>query len=219
LWWWWGATRHVRQTCEAVLSCREQGLPGCCALPVHAHTPACITAHSVLHAMRCILQAHYPIEQLTHNCLCVCVCPCRGPRSALAILRPGLALSELAVSPLPGAPTAVFTLKASPDDEQDGFIVVCGAGGGGGGTCVQLFVHQTVHTYLRASKCLPHVFVHQTAGASEKGWGNLSHLFGCGACLCGWWVGEACGMCPPYNKGNGVQVSQWIAPKKLIVLP
>jgi splicing factor 3B subunit 3 len=48
----------------------------------------------------------------------------RGPRSALAILRPGLALSELAVSPLPGAPTAVFTLKASPDDEQDGFIVV-----------------------------------------------------------------------------------------------
>lgn len=48
----------------------------------------------------------------------------RGPRSALAILRPGLALSELAVSPLPGAPTAVFTLKAHPDDEQDGFIVV-----------------------------------------------------------------------------------------------
>ena len=28
------------------------------------------------------------------------------------------------MSPLPGAPTAVFTLKASPDDEQDGFIVV-----------------------------------------------------------------------------------------------
>lgn len=48
----------------------------------------------------------------------------RGPRSALAVLRPGLALSELAVSPLPGAPTAVFTLKASPDDAQDGFIVV-----------------------------------------------------------------------------------------------
>eukprot|EP00878_Enallax_costatus_P010041 GHUV01010480.1.p1 GENE.GHUV01010480.1~~GHUV01010480.1.p1 ORF type:complete len:1094 (+),score=306.67 GHUV01010480.1:216-3497(+) len=48
----------------------------------------------------------------------------RGPRSALAVLRPGLAVSELAVSPLPGAPTAVFTLRAQPGDEQDGFIVV-----------------------------------------------------------------------------------------------
>eukprot|EP00775_Hariotina_reticulata_P013008 gene13008-13137_t len=48
----------------------------------------------------------------------------RGPRSALAVLRPGLSVSELAVSPLPGAPTAVFTLRAQPDDEQDGFIVV-----------------------------------------------------------------------------------------------
>jgi hypothetical protein len=43
---------------------------------------------------------------------------CRGPRSALAVLRPGLAVSELAVSPLPGAPTAVFTLRAQPGDEQ-----------------------------------------------------------------------------------------------------
>eukprot|EP00879_Flechtneria_rotunda_P016767 GHRR01017550.1.p1 GENE.GHRR01017550.1~~GHRR01017550.1.p1 ORF type:complete len:1036 (+),score=359.64 GHRR01017550.1:786-3893(+) len=48
----------------------------------------------------------------------------RGPRSALAVLRPGLAVSELAVSPLPGAPTAVFTLRAHPGDEQDGYIVV-----------------------------------------------------------------------------------------------
>jgi hypothetical protein len=45
---------------------------------------------------------------------------CRGPRSALAVLRPGLAVSELAVSPLPGAPTAVFTLRAQPGDEQVG---------------------------------------------------------------------------------------------------
>lgn len=34
----------------------------------------------------------------------------RGPRSALAVLRPGLAVTELAVSPLPGQPTAVFTV-------------------------------------------------------------------------------------------------------------
>lgn len=40
------------------------------------------------------------------------------------MLRPGLAVSELAVSPLPGAPTAVFTLRAAPGDETDGLIVV-----------------------------------------------------------------------------------------------
>ena len=33
-------------------------------------------------------------------------------------------MSELAVSPLPGNPTAVFTVRRAPDDEQDGYIVV-----------------------------------------------------------------------------------------------
>jgi hypothetical protein len=48
----------------------------------------------------------------------------RGPRAALSVLRPGLAVTELAVSPLPGNPTAVFTVRRAPDDEQDGYIVV-----------------------------------------------------------------------------------------------
>ncbi|KAL6757658.1 CPSF A subunit region-domain-containing protein [Haematococcus lacustris] len=48
----------------------------------------------------------------------------RGPRSSLAVLRPGLAVTELAVSPLPGNPTAVFTVKRAVGDEFDAYIVV-----------------------------------------------------------------------------------------------
>ena len=48
----------------------------------------------------------------------------RGPRSALAVLRPGLAVTELAVSPLPGQPTGVFTVKRAVGDEFDAYIVV-----------------------------------------------------------------------------------------------
>ena len=48
----------------------------------------------------------------------------RGPRSALAVLRPGLAVTELAASPLPGNPTAVFTVKHAVGDEFDAYIVV-----------------------------------------------------------------------------------------------
>jgi hypothetical protein len=33
-------------------------------------------------------------------------------------------VSELAVSPLPGAPTAVFTLRAQPGDEQVGLLLL-----------------------------------------------------------------------------------------------
>ena len=64
----------------------------------------------------------------------------RGPRSTLAVLRPGLAVSELAVSPLPGAPIAVWTIRRSVTDEYDQYIVVSftnatlvSGGGGGGG--------------------------------------------------------------------------------------
>lgn len=48
----------------------------------------------------------------------------RGPRSSLRILRPGLAISEMAVSPLPGIPSAVWTVKKNVSDEFDAYIVV-----------------------------------------------------------------------------------------------
>ncbi|XP_062092733.1 spliceosome-associated protein 130 A [Humulus lupulus] len=48
----------------------------------------------------------------------------RGPRSSLRILRPGLAISEMAVSELPGVPSAVWTVKKNITDEFDAYIVV-----------------------------------------------------------------------------------------------
>ncbi|PON75334.1 Guanine nucleotide-binding protein, beta subunit [Parasponia andersonii] len=48
----------------------------------------------------------------------------RGPRSSLRILRPGLAISEMAVSDLPGVPSAVWTVKKNINDEFDAYIVV-----------------------------------------------------------------------------------------------
>ena len=48
----------------------------------------------------------------------------RGPRSSLRVLRPGLAVTEMAASPLPAAPTAVFTLRKAPGDATDAFIVI-----------------------------------------------------------------------------------------------
>ncbi|KAF9598013.1 hypothetical protein IFM89_023585 [Coptis chinensis] len=48
----------------------------------------------------------------------------RGPRSSLRILRPGLAVSEMAVSQLPGIPNAVWTVKKNINDEFDAYIVV-----------------------------------------------------------------------------------------------
>ncbi|CAN4090131.1 unnamed protein product [Withania somnifera] len=48
----------------------------------------------------------------------------RGPRSSLRILRPGLAVSEMAVSQLPGVPSAVWTVKKNVNDEFDAYIVV-----------------------------------------------------------------------------------------------
>lgn len=48
----------------------------------------------------------------------------RGPRSTLRILRHGLEVSEMAVSELPGSPTAVWTVKKRYDDEYDAYIVV-----------------------------------------------------------------------------------------------
>ncbi|KAI5084296.1 hypothetical protein GOP47_0000465 [Adiantum capillus-veneris] len=48
----------------------------------------------------------------------------RGPRSSLRVLRPGLAVTEMAVSALPGLPSAVWTVKKSVNDEFDAYIVV-----------------------------------------------------------------------------------------------
>ena len=48
----------------------------------------------------------------------------RGPRSSLRVLRPGLAVTEMAVSPLPGNPTAVWTTKRTNTSEFDNYIVV-----------------------------------------------------------------------------------------------
>jgi len=47
-----------------------------------------------------------------------------GPRSSLKILRRGVALSEMAVSPLPGTPNAVFTVKKRVSDAVHAYIVV-----------------------------------------------------------------------------------------------
>ncbi|CAI7765258.1 unnamed protein product [Closterium sp. NIES-53] len=48
----------------------------------------------------------------------------RGPRSSLRILRPGLAVTEMAVTQLPGVPSAVWTVRKSAQDEFDAYIVV-----------------------------------------------------------------------------------------------
>jgi splicing factor 3B subunit 3 len=48
----------------------------------------------------------------------------RGARSTLRVLRPGLAAVEVAVSPLPGNPTAVWTLRRTVTDAFDAYIIV-----------------------------------------------------------------------------------------------
>ncbi|KAJ7522261.1 hypothetical protein O6H91_18G003700 [Diphasiastrum complanatum] len=60
-------------------------------------------------------------EEETPQIFAVCG---RGPRSSLRILRPGLAVTEMAVSQLPGIPSAVWTVKKSVNDEFDAYIVV-----------------------------------------------------------------------------------------------
>jgi len=48
----------------------------------------------------------------------------RGPRSSLKVLRHGLEVSEMAVSELPGSPSAVWTVKRNENDEFDAYIIV-----------------------------------------------------------------------------------------------
>jgi splicing factor 3B subunit 3 len=48
----------------------------------------------------------------------------RGPRSTLRVLRHGLAVQEMAVSELPGIPTAVWSVKKHVEDDYNSYIVV-----------------------------------------------------------------------------------------------
>jgi splicing factor 3B subunit 3 len=48
----------------------------------------------------------------------------RGPRSSLRMLQHGLAVSEMAVSELPGNPNAVWTVRKAREDPYDAYIVV-----------------------------------------------------------------------------------------------
>jgi len=54
----------------------------------------------------------------------ILACCGRGARSSLRILRHGVKVQELAVSELPGFPSAVWTLKSRLDDGPDKYIVV-----------------------------------------------------------------------------------------------
>jgi len=47
-----------------------------------------------------------------------------GPRSSLRVLRHGLAVTEMAVSDLPGSPTAVWAVKKALADQYMSYIVV-----------------------------------------------------------------------------------------------
>ncbi|KAK3816054.1 MAG: splicing factor 3B subunit 3 [Benniella sp.] len=48
----------------------------------------------------------------------------RGSRSTMRILRHGLEVTEMAVSPLPANPTAVWTTRLNADDPYDQYIIV-----------------------------------------------------------------------------------------------
>jgi splicing factor 3B subunit 3 len=48
----------------------------------------------------------------------------RGPRSALRVVRHGLAVSDIAVSPLPGKPLGVWTVPALPSSPEHKYIIV-----------------------------------------------------------------------------------------------
>ncbi|KAB7499912.1 Splicing factor 3B subunit 3, partial [Armadillidium nasatum] len=48
----------------------------------------------------------------------------RGPRSTLRVLRHGLEVTEMAVSELPGNPTAVWTVRKRAEDPYDAYIIV-----------------------------------------------------------------------------------------------
>ena len=67
------------------------------------------------------MQAHNLTEEDMPQLYTLCG---TGSRSSLRILRQGIAMSELAMSPLPGQPNAIFTVKKSSSEEYDSYIVV-----------------------------------------------------------------------------------------------
>ncbi len=48
----------------------------------------------------------------------------RGRRSSLRIMRHGLAVTDVAEAPIPGVPSDIFTVKTSPENAFDSYIVV-----------------------------------------------------------------------------------------------
>ena len=69
----------------------------------------------------CALQVANLLNEETAQLYALCG---RGPRSSLRVLRHGLAVAEMAVSELPGNPTAVWTIRRSVADELDAYIIV-----------------------------------------------------------------------------------------------
>ena len=60
-------------------------------------------------------------QQNTPSLLTLCG---RGPRSSLRCLQPGIQITEIASSPLPGTPNAVFGAKKTADDPYHSYFVV-----------------------------------------------------------------------------------------------
>jgi len=67
------------------------------------------------------MQAHNLTEEEMPQLYTLCG---TGARSSMRILRQGIAMSELAMSPLPGQPNAIFTVKKSASEEYDSYIIV-----------------------------------------------------------------------------------------------
>ena len=90
---------------------------GMTAKQVYSHDAGQHEAEEVRHVTQVANLLNEEIPQIFTLCG-------RGPRSTLRLLRPGLAVTEMAVSPLPGNPTAVWTIKRSMLDEFDAYIIV-----------------------------------------------------------------------------------------------
>src|SRR5690349_5129056 len=69
----------------------------------------------------CSLQVADMVKEETKQFLTLCG---RGPRSSLRLLKHGLAVAEMADSPLPGNPNNIFTVRKNVADEYDSYIIV-----------------------------------------------------------------------------------------------
>ncbi len=67
------------------------------------------------------MKVHNILKEDTPQIFCACG---RGLQSSLRLLRPGLSVTEMAISELPGNPVGVFTIKKDLQDEYTSFIVV-----------------------------------------------------------------------------------------------